>query len=171
MCSLISGHFHFNSVRLIEPDKNVFIIWNINNNNHKTIVVHSRSESNSGPSRLDSFLNADYDKSADYYYKPADVESDEDAYLSGPDTVQKTLADTFFDKYGNRIYGDRVSSQLEKLFRYVIKMIIYCMGDTGGPGPEIFVLQSDEGSFTLKHESHLSGHEIVCWRLNKSTVT
>ena len=25
-------------------------------------------------------------------------------------------------------------------------LIIYCMGDTGGPGPEIFVLQSDEGA-------------------------
>ena len=26
------------------------------------------------------------------------------------------------------------------------EMIIYCMGDTGGPGPKIFVLQSDEGA-------------------------
>ena len=25
-------------------------------------------------------------------------------------------------------------------------MIIYCMGDNGGPGPKIFVLQSDEGA-------------------------
>ena len=30
--------------------------------------------------------------------------------------------------------------------RFYAKMIIYCMGDTGGPGPEIFVLQSDEGA-------------------------
>ena len=57
--------------------------------------------------------------------------------------------------------------------------IVYCTSDTGGPGPEIFVLQSDEGARennvrgpgAFAHSAHAQFYNIEAFSLQKGDKT